>query len=307
MNLRKYICKDNLLTQLHVQTLEELLRIQAQALLKSLPPRYRHQLHEDTLLEMLLDRERKQSTGLGDGILVPHARVSGLNQMGLCFAVLAEPLACDTLDGKPVHLSCMVVAPAETPNIVIKVWSAYAAMLRAPIIRDLFLEASTPAELFEVLQTQDLQLELSLTASDMMSRPPFTVTEDIPLPEITFQMFRSQQASVPVIDPDRKLLGHITADSIFQFGMPPFFTQLQSVAFLKHFNPLEKYFLQEGVLTAKDVMVSDIATVPPSATLVEIIFLLSVKNQPCVYVLDPRNKLLGVINRLSVLDRAINF
>jgi CBS domain-containing protein len=47
--------------------------------------------------------------------------------------------------------------------------------------------------------------------------------------------------------------------------------------------------------------------VPPSATLIEVIFLLSVKRYLKVFVTNPEGKLLGVIDRLAVLDRAINF
>jgi hypothetical protein len=54
-------------------------------------------------------------------------------------------------------------------------------------------------------------------------------------------------------------------------------------------------------------MSTDVAALPPSATLIEVIFQLSVKKRLKVFITKPDGTLMGVIDRLAVLDRAINF
>ncbi len=307
MNLRKYIHPECVLTGLRVKNVGELLRTQAESILRQMPERYAEGLTHDGLLQMLQDREAKQSTGLGNGILVPHARVPGFNHLGLSIAVLAEPLPYDTMDGKPLRLSCMVVAPAETPNIVIKIWSTLARLLNDPAVHAYFLQAPDAATICDYIEDHDLNLDMSVTASDVMVKPACIVDPDTPLPDVTFQMFRTKESNVAVLDASGRMVGQITSDAVFQYGMPEFFTQLQSVSFIRHYNPLEKYFLNESNMLAKDIMSSDYASVPANATLIEVIFLLTVKRRIKVYVISPDGKLLGVIDRLSMLDRAINF
>jgi PTS system nitrogen regulatory IIA component len=307
MNLRKYIQPGCILTQVVALDKDDLLRQQAEALHRHTPERYGETLRLDDLLAHLRAREEKQSTGLGDGIAVPHARIPAFDHLGFCLAVLKDPLPFDSIDGKPIRVSCMVVAAAEAPNIVIKVWSTMARLLHDPAVLDYFLNARNADDIYQYLQRQELDLEFSITAGDIMVKPQFEVRPETPLPDVTYQMYRHKEPSTAVVDAQGRMLGEITSDAVFQYGMPEFFTQLQSVSFIRHFNPLDKYFQDESGMLARDILSKDYAAVSPGATLIEVLFLLSVKKHTKVYVIGDGGKLVGVIGRLSVLDRAINF
>ena len=307
MNLLNNIHPECILTGVKVDSMEELIRLQADAIVSQTPERNMEGHSKESLVEMLLERERKQSTGLGGGILVPHARVPQFGHLGLSIAVLAEPLDYETLDGAPVQISCMVMAPAETPNVVIKIWSGLAKLLSDPAVNSYFLQAPDSQTIYNYLSTHDVDLKLSVSASDIMTQPRVKLKEDTSLEDVTHLMYKHKEACLAVVDAEGKLVGQITTDNVFQFGMPEFFQQLQSVSFVRNFNPLEKYFQHEGTLTAKDIMSDKVASLPPSATLIEVIFLLSGKKRLKVFITKPDGKLMGVIDRLAVLDRAINF
>ena len=307
MNLLKYIQPDCILTGVKVSSMEELVQLQADAIISHTPERNLEGHSPESLVEMLLERERKQSTGLGNGILVPHARVPQFGHLGLCIAVLEEPLDYETIDDQPVTISCMVMAPAETPNIVIKIWSGLAKLLSDPAVSTYFKQAKDSETIYDYLATHDVSLELSVSASDIMTQPRGRLHEDTSLEDVTHLMYKHKEACLSVVDSEGKLVGQVTTDDVFQFGMPEFFQQLQSVSFVRNFNPLEKYFQHEGDLTAKDIMSTDFSALPPTATLIEVIFQLSVKKRLKVFITKPDGKLMGVIDRLAVLDRAINF
>ncbi len=307
MNLLKHIHPDCVFTGLEVDSVEELLRIQSESIVQRLPERYREQVTEASLLELLLDRESKQSTGLGDGIAVPHARISGVNHLGLSIAILKKPLDFNSIDGEPVRIAFMVVAPAETPNIVIKIWSTLARLLTDPAVRQYFLQADSPQTVCTYLEERDLNLDLTVTAADIMVPQPYRITPDMPIQDVTQLMYRHKDASVGVVDEEGRFLGQVNSDTIFKFGMPDFFSQLQSVSFVRHFNPLEKYFQQDMDLHVADIIHTECAKLPPSATLLEVIFQLTVKRRFKVYIVNDQGKYLGAIDRLSMIDRVINF
>jgi len=111
--------------------------------------------------------------------------------------------------------------------------------------------------------------------------------------------------AISVVDRDETLLGQITCDDLFCFGLPDFFGQLKSVSFIRDYDPFEKYFKGDALRQAKDVMSTDYAALPETGTLLEIVFELAIRRHPKVYVVRD-GKRIGVIDRNRVLDKVIN-
>ncbi len=63
------------------------------------------------IFETLLTREKLGSTGLGQGIAIPHGRIAGLKQVAGFFAKLVPPIEYDAVDGKPVDLVFALLSP----------------------------------------------------------------------------------------------------------------------------------------------------------------------------------------------------
>jgi PTS system nitrogen regulatory IIA component len=65
------------------------------------------------IFDRLTEREKLGSTGMGDGIAIPHARIQGLDRVYAVFATLSEPVDFESIDGKPVDLICALMAPQD--------------------------------------------------------------------------------------------------------------------------------------------------------------------------------------------------
>ena len=68
-------------------------------------------IKEGTILEGLLERERLGSTGVGNGIAIPHAKLTGIDRLFGIFARLEHPVEFDSIDDHPVDLICLLIAP----------------------------------------------------------------------------------------------------------------------------------------------------------------------------------------------------
>ncbi len=98
--------------------------------------RRRFGLEPRSIAEPLHHREALGSTGLGNGIALPHARLTVIDQPFCLLARLREPLAFDAVDEKPVDLVCLVLLSAATPSQQLHVLSCIAKRLRdAPCAR----------------------------------------------------------------------------------------------------------------------------------------------------------------------------
>lgn len=69
------------------------------------------QLEDRAILDVLLERERLGSTGVGGGVAIPHGKMVKLDKLYLLFAKLSTPVAFDAPDGRPVDLMFLLLTP----------------------------------------------------------------------------------------------------------------------------------------------------------------------------------------------------
>jgi len=85
---------------------------------------------ERTVLDLLLARERLGSTGVGAGIAIPHAKLAGLTQLSAVFARFREPIEFDAVDGRPVDLVFLLLAPDAAGSDHLKALALVSRLLR---------------------------------------------------------------------------------------------------------------------------------------------------------------------------------
>ena len=111
-------------------------------------------LQEEVIFEYLMAREAVATTGIGDGVAVPHARVPGLLETQLVVATCPDGLEFNAIDGQPVNILVGVLSPAERPRESIRALSEVARCLRDPAVRKSVVEADTRADVVKALRSQ---------------------------------------------------------------------------------------------------------------------------------------------------------
>ena len=105
----------------------------------------------DDILNAITSREELGSTGLGNGIAIPHGKIAGLSQVIALFARLDQPIEFDSVDDQPVDLVVMLLAPAGAGADHLKALSRVARLLRTETVVDELRRLETPGELRAVL------------------------------------------------------------------------------------------------------------------------------------------------------------
>lgn len=270
--------------------------------------KYNHVLKDtpkETIIDAILAREEQSSTGIGDGFGFPHARLPNLRAVAISIGVLAEPMDYDSLDDKPVKIVCMVLVPLDTPTVALKVMSQVARIFNDPTSKENLTGAVSPEAVYNCIDNSHLDLDVSITARDIMRQEVIALKPDMPLRKVTRIMADNHLLAAPVLNEDRKLLGEISCDNLFSLGMPDFFLRLKSVAFISEFDPFEKYFHKEAHSKAQDVLSADFCAIPPTATMLEIVFELIAKGRRKLYVLE-NDCLVGIIDQSIVLNQVVN-
>jgi PTS system nitrogen regulatory IIA component len=85
---------------------------------------------EDSIYEVLAERERLGTTGIGHGIAIPHGKLPGLDRVYGVFARLERPIDFDAIDDQPVDLIFLLLAPANSGSDHLKALAKVSRMLR---------------------------------------------------------------------------------------------------------------------------------------------------------------------------------
>jgi PTS system nitrogen regulatory IIA component len=108
-------------------------------------------LEERYIFDVLLQRERLGSTGLGQGIAIPHGKFVGLKRIVGIFARLAEPIDFDAVDGDPVDIVFLLLAPEGAGADHLKALARISRLLREGSAVEKLRASKDAAALYAVL------------------------------------------------------------------------------------------------------------------------------------------------------------
>jgi PTS system nitrogen regulatory IIA component len=108
-------------------------------------------LEERSIYDTLLQREGLGSTGVGRGIAIPHGRLPALHKIVSVFARLQEPIAFASLDGEPVDLIFLLLAPEHAGADHLKALARISRLLREPSSIERLRASQDRAAIYSVL------------------------------------------------------------------------------------------------------------------------------------------------------------
>lgn len=112
-------------------------------------------LSEREVFESLCARERLGSTGLGNGVAIPHGRVKGSETVQASFIRLKKPLPFDAVDGKPVDLLFAMTVPEECNEDHLKLLAQVAELFGDPDLLEKLRQAENSGALLQLLSSTE--------------------------------------------------------------------------------------------------------------------------------------------------------
>jgi mannitol/fructose-specific phosphotransferase system IIA component (Ntr-type) len=98
------------------------------------------------LLEEVLRREQVLSTGVGNGVALPHARLDGFPGFALAFGRPVRPLDVGAVDGRPADLFFLLIADRRDPSTIVRILGRLARLCDDAVVREGLRKVTTPEE-----------------------------------------------------------------------------------------------------------------------------------------------------------------
>lgn len=115
-------------------------------------------LDRDEVIRVLKERERLGSTGIGDGVAIPHGKLKNLKKLLIAFGRSRQGVDFDSMDGKPAHLFFLLIAPEESVGVHLKTLARISKLLKNPDVRRRLLDANGSRELYQVIFDEEEKL-----------------------------------------------------------------------------------------------------------------------------------------------------
>jgi potassium/sodium efflux P-type ATPase len=111
------------------------------------------------ILEQILEREKQGSTGIGNGVAIPHTRIEDLKEAVLFVGLSKRGINFSSIDGKPVHLIVFFLTPLLESGLHLKILSKVGTLLNNKVLTEQLMHCSTNDELYHVLKKGGIEKE----------------------------------------------------------------------------------------------------------------------------------------------------
>ncbi len=113
------------------------------------------EIDRDELVRALEDRERLNSTALGQGVAIPHGKLPGLRRVVAAFGRSRRGVDFQSLDGKPTNLFFLLVAPEDSAGAHLKALARISRLLKDDAFRERLMRAGDAPELYRTIVDDD--------------------------------------------------------------------------------------------------------------------------------------------------------
>ena len=142
MKILDILDKRSILPEISSQTKEGVLRELVRALAQA-----EKQIHEDRMIEILLERESLGSTGIGDGVAIPHGKSKEVKKILAAFGRSLPGMDFQSLDGKPTHLFFLLIAPENSAGMHLKALAQISRLMKDQTFRKRLMGAHSEEEI----------------------------------------------------------------------------------------------------------------------------------------------------------------
>jgi len=152
MRIMDFLCKDAIEVDLQATKKKEVLKelIDKLAATKKIK-----EDGKEKILHALLEREKLGSTGIGQGVAIPHAKTDKLTEIVCAFGTSKKGVEFDALDGEKVYIIFLLIAPQDSAGMHLKVLAKISRLLKDKFFRQALREAKSTNEVIKIIKEED--------------------------------------------------------------------------------------------------------------------------------------------------------
>ncbi|MDI3504507.1 MAG: hypothetical protein PWP64_1443 [Candidatus Cloacimonadota bacterium] len=262
---------------------------------------YKLTIDRELLLEKVLERDELSNTAYPTGIAIPHIRIENFEDTVIGMTFLQNPL---DYEGTEVHWVCLIITDQSSSNLYLNLVAALLKLSQDAQMLSSFM-TSDGVGVVQKIKQQQISLKKEITVSDIMVTDVITIRPEALLKELGDLLCSSRLSYIPVTDDSGHYLGEVNILHLLKVGVPDYLMMLDDISFLRSYEPLERLFEQENILTVGDIMQNSKMYLKPDASIPEVAFEMINNHKRFYSVVDDTSILVGIITAMDVFRKVI--
>ncbi len=115
-------------------------------------------INHEHLVRVLMERERLGSTGIGEGIGIPHGKVKNIESLVLGFGLSRKGVDFDSMDGLPAHIFFLLITPENSTGLHLKLLARISKMLKNDPFKQKLLNATNSDDIYSIIKEEEEEL-----------------------------------------------------------------------------------------------------------------------------------------------------
>lgn len=112
---------------------------------------------KEKLTKILMNREALGSTGIGQGVGIPHGKSDGVKELVAAFGLSHKGINFDSLDGEPVYIFFLLVAPEDSAGPHLKALARISRLLKEKVFRESLKQCRDEKSILRLIEDEDLK------------------------------------------------------------------------------------------------------------------------------------------------------
>lgn len=263
------------------------------------------ELDKETVSKAIHEREGQQSTYLGNGLAMPHARIESLNEFILICGRSMEGITYGSVPDK-VQFIVMILSCKTKINTLLQTMGAFATFFSNPDLIAKLAQAASKDDFLKVVDQSGIRIKQTLVAKDIMNENLITLRSDQTIKEVIDIFFTNNLSGAPVVDEKGIMQGLVTEKELISIGLPKYMAMMEDISFLSEFEPFEEFFKKEDEILVKDIYSKEFVFVHDQVSVIQLAFNFVNKSCRRIHVLDDDKKLIGIIMRKDLIRKVIH-
>jgi PTS system nitrogen regulatory IIA component len=149
MKITEFLGADAVIPELNAKDKQGILRELAGPLARHMP------VPAERIYAMLAEREEIGTTGIGEGVAIPHGKLTGVPRLTASFGVSHGGVDFQAIDGRPTFLFFALIAPENSAGIHLKALARISRLFKSPAFREAILKADGAQAIYQLISRED--------------------------------------------------------------------------------------------------------------------------------------------------------
>ena len=250
------------------------------------------------IVDAVLRRERTSPTAVGEGVALPHTRISGIERPYMALGIYPAGVPAEGVE-KPLKLVFLLLVPESQPARYLQILRALAKLLREPGAAERLAASREPSDVMAQLRRSELSLPEYVCGGDLMRQTETAIRAAEPLSEALEHFMADARTELPIIDEAGRLVGTVDTRALLGCFIPkgfrklfPGFAPVSPDVAMSH---LAARLEEAHQIRVCEAMNTDVCTCTPGTPAQEIAADMAERNAAVCYVLDDEQRLIGEI------------